>query len=172
MTLSARRRKKKKVYFPNSAGWTSNKLFCFSKSVLSDTISPQQAMVPYVQPSGQAVVDLKLWFQSDLLEAKWEQLSAFLKAQITRSVVNKHIGVIWINFRKSQRQEKSQRDDACVSYIFAILINCFKNLDPTRTQSPYFGSQRSNLVSTTAISTVLSIFADSCLSYILKNWLQ
>ena len=24
-------------------------------------------MVPYLQPSGQAMVDLKLWFQSDLL---------------------------------------------------------------------------------------------------------
>ena len=28
---------------------------------------PFGAMVPHLQPTGQAMVDLKLWFQSDLL---------------------------------------------------------------------------------------------------------
>ena len=59
----------KKVNFPNSAGWTPNKQLCFSKSAPFRILSPRSKLwwQPYLQPSGQVMVDLKLWFQSDLL---------------------------------------------------------------------------------------------------------
>ena len=44
-------------------------------------------MVPYWQPSGQAMVDLKLWFQSDLLKVLRHErfkTSEYLRVRVTK----------------------------------------------------------------------------------------
>ena len=48
-------------------------------ALFSDTIAPLQYMVPYLQPNGQAVVGLNLWFQRDLLTVTKVSPLFFLK---------------------------------------------------------------------------------------------
>ena len=70
---------KKKGNFPITGGRRISSSAFLSRRCCSDTISPYQAMVPYLQPNFQAIVDLKLSLQSHMLNVtKIRQLAVTL----------------------------------------------------------------------------------------------
>ena len=72
-----------KTCLPNFRGRyrISSSVF-LSRRRFSDAISPEQVLIPYLQPSSQAMVDLKLLLQTELLKVCFQDSTLLPKSAI------------------------------------------------------------------------------------------